>query len=316
MKPNYFNIGMRRLSLGEVDNTMIELGKSNPNVVVVNADLGPTTYAKGFMQAIPERSFEVGIAEQNLASFAAGLAHEGLIPYAFTRACFGSMRACEQIRSDIAYGRVPVHIVAQGAGYSSGISGATHCALEDVGIMTSASEITVLEASDQHMLSLMLKAVEKYPQATYIRFGSFAKEVTYKDEDFKIGKALIRREGSDGTFVVAGATVMHAIEAAERLEKELGVKIGVTEIHTIKPLDMEAVSAAAKTGRIVVAQDHNKIGGLGSIVASALMETGQSCKFIVRGAPNEYVPLATPEYLFKINGYDTDGLFEAMKELL
>lgn len=316
MSGNFSNLGMRRLSVGEVDQAMVELGKINPNVVVVNADLGVTTFSKAFMQEFPERSFDVGIAEQNQASFAAGLAHEGLLPYSFSRACFASMRACEQVRTDIAYGRVAVHTIAQGAGYSSGVSGATHCALEDVGIMTSMAEMTVMEASDPHMLALILYALEKYPRPSYVRYGDMNGTPTYADEDIVIGKALTRRTGGDGTFLVAGSTVTHALAAAESMKRELGMDIGVTEFPTIKPLDLNAISAAAKTGRIVVAQDHNKTGGLGSLVACALAEGGMSCKFTVRGAPDEYVPLATPKYLFKINGYDADGLFQAMKGLL
>jgi len=313
---NNNNMGMRRLSPDEADHALRAVGENNPQIVVVNADICVTSCSKEFVKRFPERSFEVGIAEQNLVSFAAGLAHEGFVPYAFTRTVFMSMRACEQVRTDVCYGKVPVRLVAQGAGYSSGTSGATHCSLEDVAIMTSIGGLTVLEPSDVHMLALMLSTTADHPGPVYIRYGGMTSKESFRDEDFRLGKALIRREGDDGAFIVSGNTVGFAMEAAQQLKQDLGANVRVVDIHTLKPIDVDAVLGAGKTGCVVAAQDHNKTGGLGSLCASVILEAGMSCKFTVRGCPDRFVPLATPAFLYKENGYDAHGLYEAMKALL
>jgi transketolase len=294
-----------------------KLGEKNDKVVVVNADLSGTSRNKGFVEEFPDRSFNVGIAEQNLVSFSAGLAHEGFMPYAFTMAPFISMRACEQCRTDVAYGHLNVRLIGNYAGYSSGVSGATHCALEDCAIMGSMARMTVLEPGDPYQICKMLEATLTWDGPVYIRSGIEAIKPIYPEEyDYQIGKAIIAREGSDGAFICSGIVVQFALEAAERLEKETGAKIRVIDMHTIKPIDEMAVIEAAKTGRVIAAQDHNIIGGLGYYAAAVIAKSGLATQFKILGCPDHFVPIATAPYLFKVNEYDTDGLVKNMKEML
>ena len=294
-----------------------ELGKLNDKVVVVNADLMGTSRNKWFVEEFPERSFNVGIAEQNLVSFSAGLAHEGFMPYAFTMAPFISMRACEQVRTDVAYGKLNVRLIGNYAGYSSGVSGATHCALEDCAIMGSIAGMTILEPGDPFQVCKMLEATLDYDGPVYIRSGIEAIKPIYPENyDYQIGKALIPHQGDDGAFICSGIVVQFALEAAKIIKEQTGKDIRVVDMHTIKPLDVDAVLSAAKTGRVIAAQDHNIIGGLGYYVGQIIAENSLSIKFKTLGAPDNFVPIATAPYLFKINEYDTDGLVKNMMEML
>jgi transketolase len=294
-----------------------KLGEKNEKVVVVNADLSGTSRNKGFCEEFPDRSFNVGIAEQDLVSFSAGLAHEGFMPYAFTMAPFISMRACEQCRTDVAYGHLNVRLIGNYAGYSSGVSGATHCALEDCAIMGSMAGMTVLEPGDPYQICKMLEATLSWDGPVYIRSGIEAIKPIYPENyDYQIGKAITAREGSDGAFIASGIVVQFAMEAAERLEKELGASIRVVDMHTIKPIDEQAVIAAALTGRVIAAQDHNIIGGLGYYAAAVIAQAGIAAQFKILGCPDHFVPIATAPYLFHRNEYDADGLYANMKKML
>lgn len=294
-----------------------KLGEKNDKVVVVNADLMGTSRNRGFYEEFPERTFNVGIAEQNLVSFSAGLAHEGFMPYAFTMAPFISMRACEQCRTDVAYGKLNVRLIGNYAGYSSGVSGATHCALEDCAIMGSIAGMTVLEPGDPYQICKMLEATLNYEGPVYIRSGIEAIKPIYPENyEYQIGKAIIVQDGNDGAFICSGIVVQFALEAAQIIKKEFGANIRVVDMHTIKPIDEEAVIAAAKTGRVVAAQDHNIIGGLGYYVGAVIAQSGISTQFKILGCPDQFVPIATAPYLFKVNEYDTDGLVKHMKKML
>lgn len=294
-----------------------KLGEKSDKVVVVNADLSGTSRNKGFCEEFPERSFNVGIAEQNLVSFAAGLAHEGYMPFAFTMAPFISMRACEQCRTDVAYGHLNVRLIGNYAGYSSGVSGATHCALEDCAIMGSMAGMTVLEPGDPYQICKMLEASLTWDGPIYIRSGIEAIKPIYpEDYTYEIGKALVPRKGNDGAFICSGVVVQFALEAAEQIKKDFGAEIRVVDMHTIKPIDEEAVIAAAKTGRVIAAQDHNIIGGLGYYVGAVIAQSGIAVQYRILGCPDHFVPIATAPYLFHLNEYDTEGLYNNMKKML
>lgn len=312
-----FNMNAIATLRDQVGNAMEQLGKEHPKMVVVTEDVDTSSRVVGCKTAFPERCFNVGIAEQNLISFAAGLAHEGYIPFAFTFAPFASMRACEQVRTDVCYGNLPIRIIGNGVGYSNGISGCTHCALEDVAIMSSFPNMTIIEPGDPFQVVKVLEETMKWDGPIYIRMGRQATHSLY-DENvaYKIGKALIPREGSDGAFIGSGVTVHFAMEAAERIYQETGAQIRVVDMHTLKPLDKEAVLAAASTGRVVVAQDHNIIGGLGYLCAAVLMENGVNCKYKILGCPDKFVPIANPDFLYHLNEYDVDGLYKHMMSLL
>lgn len=294
---------------------MVELGQ-NDKVTLVNADLMGTCRNNLFVQKYPERSFNVGIAEQNMISFSAGLANEGFIPYAFSMAPFISMRACEQCRTDVAYGRLNVRLMATYAGCSGGISGVTHWGIEDCAIMCGIPGITVIEISDAVQAKKILKLSVDYKGPMYIRSGiEPVAEIYSEDYKFEVGKASTIVEGEDGAFICSGIVVQYAIKASESIKEKYGKSIKVVDMFTIKPIDRNAIINAAKTGKIIVAQDHNIIGGLGSAVATVLAEEGLSIKFKIVGIPDDFYPMAHSGFLYHKFGYDTDGLENAMIKL-
>ena len=300
-----------------VGKCLAELGKKYDNMLVMTADVDTSSRIQAFKEAFPDRCYNVGIAEQCLMSTAAGLAHEGFKPLTFAFAPFASMRCYEQVRTDICYTKLPVIIIGNGAGYSNGASGCTHCGLEDSALMVACNNMTVIEPGDPAQMVKVLEAAMELNAPVYIRLGREATTSLYaEDVKYEIGKALIPREGNDGAFVCTGIMVHFAMEAAKRMREELGREIRVVDMHTVKPLDRDAVIAAAKTGRVVAAQDHNINGGLGQLVGSTIAEAGITCKLAIRGCPDEFVPIATPEFLYARNGMDADGLYQAMKELL
>ncbi len=301
----------------EIGEYLSVLGEMHPSVVMVTADLAGTCRTTKFAEKYPERSFNTGIAEQNMVSFAAGLAHEGFIPYVFSMAPFISMRACEQCRTDIAYGRLNVRLFATYAGYSGGISGATHWGLEDCAIMSSIPEMVVLEPSSSLQAKKMMDASIDYQGPIYMRSSVLpVKEIYDEKIDFEIGKAITLLSGDEGMFICSGNIVQYALEAAKRIEDDTGRKIGVIDMHTIKPIDEKAIIKAAATGRIVVAQDHSVIGGLGYQVASVLVKHRLSPEFKILGCQDTFIPMAHAEYLYHKYKYDTEGLIEEMKGML
>lgn len=300
-----------------IGETMLRLGETDKRVVVVNADLSRSSCMDEFANRFPERCFNVGIAEQQMVSFAAGLATEGFIPFCFTFGPFLSMRAIEQIRTDVCYGNLPVRFVGANAGYSAGVMGATHCALEDVGILCSISNMTLAEGADPWEAGHILEASLALNGPLYLRTNREPQERVCKEANsFEFGRASVLRDGSDGAIIASGVVVEQALAAAERLSLETGAEVRVVNMPTIRPLDERAVLDAAATGRVVVAQDANIRGGLGYQVAAVLAQAGVACKFKMLGAPDEFVPIATPAYLYHKNGYDADGLASAMTELL
>ncbi len=293
------------------------LGRKDERVVVVNADLMNTSRNRAFVEEFPDRSFNVGIAEQFMVSFAAGLAHEGFIPYAFTMAPFMSMRACEQVRTDVAYADLDVRLIATYAGVSGGISGATHWSIEDAGIMRSIPNITILEPSDGIQAMRMLDATLTHKGPVYMRISVDPVDKIYDDDyEFTLGRASVPRDGGDGSFICSGSAVSSAVAASDRLLEDHGVNVRVVDMHTIKPIDTEAIISAARTGHIVVAQDHNIVGGLGDAVARVLAENGLSCDYSCAGIPDEFTAMAHAPYLYHKFGYDAEGLVGLMKRSL
>lgn len=294
-----------------------ELGKKNEKVVIVNSDSRIGGRNSSFYHAFPEREFNVGIAEQNMLGCAAGLAKEGFIPFTFSFSPFISMRACEQARTDIAYSGAKVRMCGSYGGYSGGISGATHWGLEDVAIMTAIDGMVVVELCDPYQAIRVLEASLRYDGPMYIRVGVAPVNVIYdQNYRFELGKASICRQGADGAFIVSGPVVQYAIEAAQSIERKSGKHIRVVDMHTIKPIDREAVLSAVETGHVVAAQDHNKIGGLGYMTAAIIAESGKACKFRILGCADEFIPMAHAPYLYHKYEYDAEGLEKNMNLLL
>lgn len=296
---------------------MTHLGDVNEKVVLVNADLSGTCRNKDFVIKYPSRSFNTGIAEQNMVSFGAGLACEGFIPYVFSMAPFLTMRACEQCRTDVAYGNRNVRMIGVYAGVSGGISGATHWAIEDCGIMTSIPNIAVLEVSDANQAKRLLDFSLEYDGPMYIRC-TVEPTLNIYPETVSINKGGSHTiiDGDDGAFLCSGVTVQYAIEASKLISAETGKKIRVVDMYSIKPIDKKAVISAAKTGNIIVAQDHNVYGGLGSIVATVMAEEGLTTKLKILGVKDSFVAMAHAGYLYHHFGIDCDGLRKSMLEML
>lgn len=295
---------------------MVSLGKTCEKVLVVNADLSGTCRTREFSKHFPIRSFNVGIAEQHLVSFSAGLASEDYIPYIFSMAPFITMRACEQCRTDVAYGNRNVRLLGCYAGVSGGVSGATHWAIEDIGIMTSMPNMTVFEFSDPVQTVRLLNLSVNYDGPIYFRYGINPIECIYDESvHFKIGGACTVINGSDGTFICSGAIVQTAIQASKLLLNNYGLQIRVVDMYSIKPIDRQAIMNAANTGYIVVAQDHNIYGGLGQIVGSVIAEEGLHAKVSILGIKDKFFPMAHTAFLYKQFKLDVEGLCSEMLNL-
>ena len=255
-------------------NALKELGAENPNVLVLDADLAGATKTGVFKKAYPVRFFDCGIAEGNMVGIAAGLATTGKIPFCSTFAMFAAGRAFEQVRNSVGYPHLNVKIAATHAGISVGEDGATHQCNEDIALMRTIPGMVVINPADDVEARAAVKAAAEYEGPVYLRFGRLAVPV-FNDEanyKFEIGKGILLREGTDLTIVATGLCVNSALEAAEKLAAE-GISAEVINIHTIKPLDEEIIlKSAKKTGKVVTAEEHSVIGGLGSAVCDVLSE--------------------------------------------
>lgn len=251
---------------------LLELGAAVENLVVLDADLTGATKTNLFRSAYPDRHINCGIAEANMMCTAAGLAVEGMIPVASTFAMFAAGRAWEQVRNSIGYPSLNVKIGATHGGISVGEDGASHQCNEDIALMRAIPGMTVICPSDDVEARAALAAAVAYVGPVYLRFGRMPVPV-FHDESyaFQWGKAEILRRGTDVTLVATGLCVWEALQAAEILQGE-GIDAQVVNVHTIKPLDAEAIAAAASTGRVVTVEEHSVIGGLGSAVAETLSE--------------------------------------------
>lgn len=293
-----------------------EVGKKNDNVVALCADLIGSLKMDAFKKDFPDRFFQTGIAEANMMGMAAGLTIGGKIPYTGTFANFSTGRVYDQIRQSIAYSGKNVKICASHAGLTLGEDGATHQILEDIGLMKMLPGMTVINPCDFNQTKAATIAISEYEGPVYLRFGRPAMPIfTDADQKFEIGKAWMVNEGKDVTIIATGHMVWEAILAGEKLE-EMGIDAEIINIHTIKPLDDEAILASVeKTGCVVTAEEHNRLGGLGDSVAQLL------AKQLPR--PQEYVAVddsfgesGTPAELLKKYGLDADSIVKAVEKVL
>lgn len=259
-----------RQSYGEA---LLELGKENKNIVVFDADLSTATKTNIFAKEFPERFYDMGIAEQNMISTAAGMSTCGKIPYASTFAVFAAGRAYDQIRNSVCYPKLNVKICATHAGVTVGEDGATHQMIEDISLMRTLPNMTVLSTSDDVQTKWAVKEISKINGPVYLRLSRLATPIIYgENQKFEIGKAVQIGEGTDATIFATGVTVSEAIRAQEILENK-GIKVRVVDIHTVKPIDKDMVIKCAKeTKKLISVEDHNVIGGLGSTISEILTE--------------------------------------------
>ncbi len=295
---------------------LAELGDSNKNVVALCADLVGSLKMEKFIENHPDRFFQIGIAEANMMGIAAGLTIGGKIPFTGTFANFSTGRVYDQIRQSIAYSNKNVKICASHAGLTLGEDGATHQILEDIGLMKMLPGMTVINTCDYNQTKAATIAIADYVGPVYLRFGRPKVPVFMpENEKFEIGKAIQLTEGKDVTIVATGHLVWEALQASEELEK-LGISAEVINIHTIKPLDKNAIlKSVAKTGCIITAEEHNKLGGLGESVARILSENNP--------IPQEFVAVndsfgesGTPEELMEKYDLNDKAIIKAVTKVI
>ncbi|GAA4269656.1 transketolase family protein [Hyunsoonleella aestuarii] len=295
---------------------LAELGRTNPNVVALCADLIGSLKMDKFIEENPERFFQVGIAEANMMGIAAGLTIGGKIPFTGTFANFSTGRVYDQIRQSIAYSGKNVKICASHAGLTLGEDGATHQILEDIGLMKMLPGMTVINPCDFNQTKAATIAIAEHNGPVYLRFGRPSVPIfTPADQKFEIGKAIQLTEGNDVTIVATGHLVWEALEASKALN-EKGISAEVINIHTIKPLDEEAIlNSVSKTGCIVTAEEHNYLGGLGESVARTLA--------LNKPAPQEFIATndtfgesGTPAQLMAKYGLNSNAIIEKVKKVI
>lgn len=311
----YINTGNKDTRSG-FGAALSELSDRNPNIVALCADLTGSVKMDGLASKYPERFFQCGIAEANMIGVAAGLALSGKIPFVGSFANFVTARVYDQIRQSIAYSKTNVKIAASHSGLTVGEDGATHQTLEDLGIMRIMPEMVVINPCDYNQTKAATFAVAEYVGPVYLRFGRpSVPNFTPEDQVFEIGKAVTLSEGSDVSIFATGHLVWEAIQAAEILEKE-GISVDLINIHTIKPLDEEAVlKSVGKTKAAVVAEEHLVAGGLGELIAGVLARKAP--------APMEFVEVddrfgqsGKPKQLLEAYGLDSANIVAAVKKVL
>ena len=298
-------------------NALVEMGAKYPNLVVLDADLAAATKTGVFKKAYPERHIDCGIAECNMVGIAAGLAATGMIPFVSSFAMFAAGRAFEQVRNSVGYPHLNVKIGATHAGITVGEDGASHQCNEDIALMRTIPGMVVMCPADDVEAKAAVKAAVEYEGPVYLRFGRAACPVIndMPDYKFEIGKGQVLREGTDVTIVATGICVENALEAAEKLAQD-GISAEVVNICTIKPLDEELIVASAKkTGKVVTAEEHSVIGGLGSAVCDALCKSNPVpvCKI---GMQDVFGESGSAVALVEKYGLDGTGIYKTVKEFV
>lgn len=299
---------------------LCELGEEHKDVVALTADLAKSTKIGMFGEHFPDRFFNVGIAEQNLFGVAAGMAKNGLIPFASTFAIFTAARSLDQIHTDICYQNVPVKIIATHAGTSFGQAGSTHHALIDMACMRTLPHMTVICPCDGAETYHAVKAAYDIEGPVYIRINRGFDQVIYKNIDdckFEWDKSTLMNDGTDITVIACGSCVFEAMQAARIAKADGGLSVRVINMHTIKPIDREAVlKAVAETRRIITVEDHEVMGGLGSAVAEVVAESGKGCAFKMLGHQNAFSTIGLQEDLLALAKIDANGIAETIQEMM
>ncbi|WP_418455177.1 transketolase family protein [Allofournierella sp.] len=298
--------------------TLAQLGAEDDRIVVLDADLAESTKTCVFQKAFPERHFDCGIAEANMVSIAAGLAASGMIPFVSSFAMFAAGRAYEQIRNSVGYPHLNVKICASHAGISVGEDGATHQCNEDIALMRNIPGMVVVNPADDTEACLAVRAFAAYEGPAYMRLGRLAVPVINDPASyrFELGRAVTLREGTDATIAATGLMVARALEAAELLASE-GIQVRLLNVHTLKPIDEEALCAAAReTGGIVTAEEHSVIGGLYSAVCEALLKNGAGCRVLPVAVMDEFGQSGPAEELLTLYGLTAEHIAARVRQLL
>jgi transketolase len=302
--------------LTTLSDTLADLAAEGRPVVACTADLKHSNGLVRFEERFPERFFQFGISEQNMVSAAAGLATTGLTPYVATFASFLALLCCEQIRTDVGYTGLPVRLIGHHSGITLGFYGTSHHATEDLAVMRSIAGLAVVAPADATTLAAALRATVDLEGPVYFRIGRGRDPAVYDELDFELGKAIAHESGSDLTIVATGSMVHASLQAAEALRAR-GYSVGVLDVHTIKPLDAEAVATAASSSRLLMTvEEHNVLGGLGGAVAEVLTEAGLGTRLHRHGIRDEFSLIGPPTHLYAHYGLDSDGVEREAETLL
>lgn len=308
---------MGRANLDEFAATLEELAKANPNIVAVTSDSRGSGKLAPFGKALPKQIVEVGIAEQNLVGITAGLAACGKKSFGVSPGCFLTARSLEQIKNDVCYSDVPAVLIGISSGVSYGALGTTHHSLHDLAVLRAINNITILVPADNFETREAILFAAKATKPVFVRFGKAAMFGLHKpDTKFEVGKAVQLRDGNNVAFIATGETVVHALLAAGQLV-ERGLNCRVLSMHTIKPLDTEAILKAGRECRAVITvEEHMVNGGLGEACAAALMQAGVSKPFRIVGFPDEETVPGAQADIFRHYGISMEGLSETALQLL
>ena len=306
-----------RANLDEFAATLMELAKANPSIVAVTSDSRGSGKLGPFAQALPKQLVEVGIAEQNLVGITAGLAACGKKSFGVSPACFLTARSLEQIKNDVCYSDVPATLIGISSGVSYGALGSTHHSLHDLAALRAIHNISIVVPADNFETREAIRFAAKAIKPVFVRFGKAAMFNLHKSETkFEIGKAIPLRDGNDVAFIATGETVVHAWLAAGQLA-ERGLNCRVISMHTVKPLDIQAV---LKTGRecraVITVEEHSVHGGLGEACASVLMQAGVTVPFRIAGIPDEDTVTGAQADIFRHYGISMEGLSATALKLL
>jgi transketolase len=308
---------MRRANLDEFAATLEELAKANPNIIAVTSDSRGSGKLAPFGKALPKQIVEVGIAEQNLVGITAGLAACGKKSFGVSPGCFLTARSLEQIKNDVCYSDVPAVLIGISSGVSYGALGTTHHSLHDLAVLRAINNLTVIVPADNFESRQAILAAAKATKPVFVRFGKAAMYGLHRPEaKFDVGKAITLREGNDVAFIATGETVIHALLAGAKLA-ERGIQSRVLSMHTVKPLDTEAILKAGRECRaIITVEEHMVHGGLGEACASVLMQAGVSKSFRIVGIPDEETVTGAQADIFRHYGISMEGLSESAAKLL
>jgi len=306
-----------RANLEEFADILLKLANEDRRILVVTSDSRGSGKLGPFGQALPGQIVEVGIAEQNLVGIAAGLSAAGKKAFAVSPACFLTARALEQIKNDVCYSDVPAVVVGISAGVSYGALGSTHHSLHDLAALRAIHNVSIVVPADNFETRKAVEAAAHAEHPVYLRFGKAPMpSIHAADTGFEVGKSILLREGADVAFIAAGETVVHALLAASALA-ELGVECRVLSMHTVKPLDTEAVIRAGREcGAIITVEEHSVHGGLGEACAAVLMQAGVSVPLRIMGMPDEDTITGSQADIFRTYGISMEGLTQAALELL
>lgn len=301
--------------LRALGDTLADMTAEGAPIVVGTADLKYSNGLVRYQEQYPERFVQFGISEQNMVSAAAGMAAAGLRPYVATFASFMALLCCEQIRTDIAYTNLPVRLIGHHAGITLGFYGTSHHANEDLAIMRSMPNMTVVAPADTTQLRQALRAYADHPGPVYFRIGRGRDPDVYAEAPpaFTPGTAIVHGMGGDATVIATGSMVHPSLAAAEALREE-GHDVGVVDMHTVKPLDAAAVLAAASASRcLVTVEEHGTLGGLGGAVAEVLTSSGTGTRLVRHGMPDEYSLVGPPLHLYQHYGLDEAGVARVVR---